>query len=100
MTSHTGRVIEDIARVLTAGPALVLSGAGMSTDSGIPDYRGPDGGRRVRPMDYADLPRRKRLCFGTMPPLMITNELPVCFSSAELNFIKTLSGCYNGLRFI
>ena len=24
----------------------------------------------------------------------------VCFSSAELNFIKTLSGCYNGLRFI
>ena len=54
MTSHTGRVIEDIARVLTAGPALVLSGAGMSTDSGIPDYRGPDGGRRVRPMDYAD----------------------------------------------
>lgn len=29
---------------------LVLSGAGMSTASGIPDYRGPDGRRRVQPM--------------------------------------------------
>ena len=34
--------------------ALVLSGAGMSTASGIPDYRGPDGRRRVTPMQYAE----------------------------------------------
>nr|WP_185992417.1 Sir2 family NAD-dependent protein deacetylase [Janibacter cremeus] len=53
-SSHTGWVIEDIARVLSAGPALVLTGAGMSTDSGIPDYRGPDGQRKVTPMHLTE----------------------------------------------
>ena len=36
------------------GPALVLSGAGLSTESGIPDYRGPDGRRRVTPMSHQE----------------------------------------------
>ncbi len=35
------------------GDAVVLSGAGLSTESGIPDYRGPSGlARRGQPMTY------------------------------------------------
>ena len=40
--------------MLSAGPALVLTGAGMSTESGIPDYRGPDGTRKVTPMHMSE----------------------------------------------
>jgi NAD-dependent SIR2 family protein deacetylase len=36
---------------------LVLTGAGVSTDSGIPDYRGPDGTRRVTPVQYHEFVR-------------------------------------------
>ncbi len=39
--------------VVTSGRVLVLSGAGLSTESGIPDYRGPTGlARRAQPMTY------------------------------------------------
>ncbi|MCB1254639.1 MAG: NAD-dependent protein deacetylase [Austwickia sp.] len=43
-----------IADLLSRRAVAVLTGAGMSTESGIPDYRGPDGTRRVRPMEYAE----------------------------------------------
>ncbi|BCJ41806.1 NAD-dependent protein deacetylase 1 [Actinoplanes ianthinogenes] len=49
-------VLEQVARLdgwLAEGGVVVLSGAGLSTDSGIPDYRGPSGSaRRNTPMTY------------------------------------------------
>ncbi|MGE9809055.1 MULTISPECIES: NAD-dependent protein deacetylase [unclassified Janibacter] len=53
----TDPALSEIAALLRRGPALVLTGAGMSTDSGIPDYRGPDGQRRVTPMNYSEFVR-------------------------------------------
>lgn len=45
--------LSELAELVGSGGVVVLSGAGLSTESGIPDYRGPTGrSRRVSPMTY------------------------------------------------
>jgi NAD-dependent SIR2 family protein deacetylase len=57
--------IAALAELFERGEVLVLTGAGISTDSGIPDYRGPDGvARNVAPMTFqrfvgSELERRR-----------------------------------------
>lgn len=55
--------IDDVVNLLAGLRLAVLSGAGLSTDSGIPDYRGPDSLPR-KPMTYQEfvsgLPAQQR----------------------------------------
>jgi NAD-dependent SIR2 family protein deacetylase len=45
--------VDALAELVADGDVVVLSGAGLSTDSGIPDYRGATGSlRRHTPMTY------------------------------------------------
>ncbi len=47
--------VDDLAALMQGRKTVVLSGAGMSTESGIPDYRGPQGSLRARkPMTYRE----------------------------------------------
>ncbi len=55
MVTSQARDIHPLVEMLASAPGtLVLTGAGLSTDSGIPDYRGPDGTRRVTPMQHGE----------------------------------------------
>lgn len=52
--------IARLAEQLRTSPALVLSGAGLSTDSGLPDYRSPEALANPRePMRYQEFVRNE-----------------------------------------
>ena len=51
-------VVEELSAFLGRGEILALTGAGISTESGIPDYRGPlSVARKHRPMRYQEFVR-------------------------------------------
>ena len=53
--------LPELTGLLAGGGAVVLSGAGLSTDSGIPDYRGATGSlRRHTPMTWQTFTRDPR----------------------------------------
>ncbi|TFD45608.1 NAD-dependent deacetylase [Cryobacterium frigoriphilum] len=66
--ARTEHDLDRIADLLRGRPAAVLTGAGLSTDSGIPDYRG-EGAPKRSPMTFqtfvADERARKRYWAGS-----------------------------------
>jgi NAD-dependent SIR2 family protein deacetylase len=50
---QAAEALDTLAELIAAGEVLVLTGAGISTESGIPDYRGPSSAaRRASPMTF------------------------------------------------
>ncbi|GAA1796138.1 hypothetical protein GCM10009795_046970 [Nocardioides hankookensis] len=52
-TTESGTAYAEALALLRGRPLVVLTGAGLSTDSGIPDYRGPGAPARM-PMTYQE----------------------------------------------
>src|SRR5262249_4741540 len=52
---ETEQAIAELADLVVEGEIVVSTGAGISTESGIPDYRGPSGrSRPATPMTFQD----------------------------------------------
>ena len=63
-----GRLEELIERAAAAsGPLVVLTGAGISAESGIPTFRGPEGYWRVGSRHYRPMELATRAAFDAMP---------------------------------
>ena len=45
--------VDDLVKLIQSGPVCMLTGAGCSTESGIPDYRGP-GSKPRNPIQHRD----------------------------------------------
>ena len=55
VTTVLGDQVATLRAAVDSGGVVVLSGAGLSTESGIPDYRGPTGAQRnAKPMTYQE----------------------------------------------
>lgn len=58
LDSHSARADDPVGRLLDQGPVVVLTGAGLSTASGILDYRDREGHwKRAQPIDHRDFLR-------------------------------------------
>jgi NAD-dependent SIR2 family protein deacetylase len=58
-SAPTTTSVDELATAIADGGVVVLSGAGLSTESGVPDYRGVNGRlRRHMPMTYDEFVRR------------------------------------------
>jgi NAD-dependent SIR2 family protein deacetylase len=92
--------VDELVELLRGGKVAVLSGAGLSTESGIPDYRGPTGSqRRATPMTYQTftgdvLARRRYWARSYLGWRMIGRALPNAGhrAVAELQRAGLLSG--------
>jgi NAD-dependent SIR2 family protein deacetylase len=89
--------LAELVSLLRRGKVTVLTGAGLSTESGIPDYRGPSGAlRRQTPMTLqaftsGDLARRRYWARSTLGWRTSATLVPT--RATELSRSWNASGC-------
>ncbi len=92
--------VEDLARLLRGRRVVALTGAGCSTESGIPDYRGPETRRRARrPLEHkefvSDPAARRRYwarSFVGWPRFAAARPNPAHAALARLEVLGALAG--------